>query len=156
MFKSTICLYWENKSCRFMKNPEKCEFAHGEIDIKNNTVNCKYGIRCNNSECCFYHGNTSTIPYLIYDIPIFNNKRKNKKNKTDNKKINIIEKSNIKIEDYDKKLSITVEFYIKKYNTISEMVEKQNRKDVIKNILNMLIYTIYLKIIVIRILILMK
>lgn len=177
MFKSSLCLFWENNYCKFMNNPERCLFAHGIEDIQDNIPICKYGIRCNNSKCVFDHGKVSTIPNMVYDISIINKKRRNnKKNKTDNKKINVIENRNIKSEivyneninpipnipqsylkdcvddeiktvkiinkekcikeeiyvrkeDYDKILSITDYFYIKKYDNMVH-----GRNEIISNI----------------------
>lgn len=78
MEKTIICSYWENKTCKFMEDPFMCQFAHGTEDI--NKIYCKYGNHCNNPKCAFYHGNESTTPDMVYDIPIID-KRKNKKNK---------------------------------------------------------------------------
>lgn len=79
MEKTTICTYWENNTCKFMYNPEKCHFSHGMEDI--NKINCKYGVNCYNSNCKFYHGNETTISNMVYDIPIVDKrKNKNKKN----------------------------------------------------------------------------
>ena len=84
MEKTTICSYWEKKSCRFMNNPEKCIFAHGVEDLKK--IPCIYGSNCYNVNCKFNHENISTITAMVYDIPIIN-LRKNKKIKKNKKKI---------------------------------------------------------------------
>lgn len=76
MQKTVICSYWENKICKFMKNPSMCSYAHGIEYI--NKVNCKYGSKCCNPKCDFNHGIISTIPNMVYEIPIIK-KRKNKK-----------------------------------------------------------------------------
>lgn len=76
MQKTVICSYWENKICKFMKNPSMCSYAHGMEDI--NKVNCKYGSKCCNPKCDFNHGSISTTPNMVYEIPIIK-KRKNKK-----------------------------------------------------------------------------
>lgn len=83
MEKTTICSYWEKKSCRFMNNPKNCIFAHGVEDLKK--ISCIYGSNCYNVNCKFNHENISTIPSMVYDIPIIDLK-KNKKVKKNKKK----------------------------------------------------------------------
>lgn len=83
MEKTIICDYWKNNICKHMKDSFKCKFAHGVEEIQ--TINCMYGINCYNINCKFKHEDKTTIPVMVYDIPIVD-KRKNKKNKNKNKK----------------------------------------------------------------------
>jgi hypothetical protein len=76
MEKTVICKYWKNKNCKFMENAEKCMYAHGDDYIT--IVNCKYGINCYNSKCKFNHGEISTIPNMVYNIPIIDKRKKQK------------------------------------------------------------------------------
>lgn len=98
MIKSEICIYWKNNTCRFMANPEKCSFSHGMEDFQKNTIDCKYGSRCNNPKCNFFHGKGPTTVNMVYDLQIIT-KNKIKKNNKKNKKvyhehINIIKNDN--------------------------------------------------------------
>lgn len=152
MEKTIICEYWLKKNCKYMNDSSICKFAHGFEDIKEITIDCKYGIMCNNSLCDFYHGNVTTTTNMVYDIPIIN-KRKNKINKLNVKKEITADNNDIKnnnilsipnlprnviqygikdeiinnkngMENDNKLLSSIDEFYIKKYNT---MVYSKNR-----------------------------
>lgn len=76
MEKIKICKYWKDNKCNFMENSSKCQFAHGMEDI--NMIICKYGSKCYKNNCLFDHGKPS-ISYMIYDIPIIDKRKKEKK-----------------------------------------------------------------------------
>lgn len=97
MEKTKICFYWEKKSCRFMNNPENCIFAHGMKDLKK--ISCIYGSNCYNVNCNFNHGNESTRPAMVYDIPIINLKENKKVKKNKNKNFPNIEENSKKEKD---------------------------------------------------------
>lgn len=79
MEKTIICVYWEKKTCKYMNNSSKCKFAHGVEEI--NVIDCIYGSNCYNINCKFNHGNESTIPAMVYDIPIIIKKGNKKSQK---------------------------------------------------------------------------
>lgn len=53
IIKKNICNKWIENKCRFMNNPELCEFAHGESDIIKNK--CLNDIYCWNEDCDYIH-----------------------------------------------------------------------------------------------------
>lgn len=148
MEKIIICKYWENKTCKFMDDCSKCMYAHGIDDINRTTVvDCKYGINCYNAKCKFNHGNISTIPDMVYDVPIID-KRKNRKIKNRNvqdglqskikqyKNVSTIvdmvydmkeEKKKspnfIKIINKDKSINEKINFFNKDYNKLLNLVD---------------------------------
>lgn len=67
-----------------MEDSSKCQFAHGINDIC--IIECKYGVDCHIINCNFKHYYKTTMPSMVYEIPIID-KRKNGKNK---KKIIVI------------------------------------------------------------------
>jgi hypothetical protein len=52
-FKKIICNNWINNDCKFMKEKERCNFAHGNEDIIK--VDCRNYANCFNEECKFIH-----------------------------------------------------------------------------------------------------
>lgn len=96
MEKTAICSYWENKSCRFMNNPENCNFSHGVEDLKE--ISCIYGTNCYNVNCKFDHGNKTTISDMVYNIPIINVTKNKKIKKNKKKNISKKEKDNIPLK----------------------------------------------------------
>jgi hypothetical protein len=48
-------------------------------DIQKNTIECKYGSKCHNPNCRFFHGDEPTMINMVYDFPIINKKVKNVK-----------------------------------------------------------------------------
>lgn len=145
MEKTVICKYWENKNCKFMEDATKCMYAHGDDYI--NIVDCKYGINCYNAKCKFNHGEISTIPNMVYDVPIID-KRKNQKNKKiiKNKEnnFNIIEKeenipfktiipysedipkiiTNIKIVNKEKGIEENINIFNKDYDKTLSIIDR--------------------------------
>lgn len=58
-YKTTICLNYEKGiECRF---GDKCNFAHGENEIRK--TKCKFGIKCynKNTYCKFEHNEESEV-----------------------------------------------------------------------------------------------
>lgn len=76
MTKYILCDYYKNKNCKFMAQPNLCDYAHGEDDIK--IIDCKYGNKCLNSKCLFYHGDINVVNKNIYEIPIIVKEKKKK------------------------------------------------------------------------------
>lgn len=158
MEKTKICLYWENKNCKYMENPEKCCFAHGVENLFKKE--CKYGVNCYNAHCIFNHGCESTIPTMVYDVPIIV-KRKNKNLNTPNdkpdkvinhliekeipKNNNIINKENEineindnynKIKSENERLKKVIEKLKNENKNISSKLEKmvENKKNTMDNV----------------------
>lgn len=148
MEKIVICKYWENKICKFMEDAKKCMYAHGIHDINITTVvDCKYGINCYNAKCNFNHGEISTIPAMVYDVPIIDKRKKQKnqkiiKNKKNN--FNIIEKeenilfktiipysedipkitTNIKIVNKEKGIEENINIFNKDYDKTLSIIDR--------------------------------
>lgn len=115
MEKTIICEFWEKRNCKFMEKPSLCCYAHGMKELKK--VDCKYGPNCSVPKCLFFHGNTSTINKMVYDIPIINKKMLKRNNKKGIKKISIVETY---CKNIDTK-SIQLEKFSKTINKVSDI-----------------------------------
>lgn len=131
MQKIIICKYWENGICKFMDDSFKCCYAHGVEDLY--IVDCKYGVNCNNPKCLFDHGK-STIPDMVYDIPIIDKRKIKKckkiKNMEDSHVINNNEKYKNQIQDiknYNKKDKIKHIILINKEKGIRDYINISNK-----------------------------
>lgn len=80
MIKTIICKYFLKGKCKFMNNPDKCQFAHGEKELVK--IECKYKQYCINSRCTYNHdainSEYSKPDKYVYE-PIINKNYKNKK-----------------------------------------------------------------------------
>lgn len=80
--KIVLCKYYTENRCKFKNSPDLCTYAHGVDDLK--LIDCKFGVRCINVDCKFYHGNINVYKLEIMEpvIKIKKNKKKYKVNKT--------------------------------------------------------------------------
>lgn len=100
--KIVICKYYLENKCKYKKM--ECSYAHGVDDI--NIIECKYGVRCVNTNCIFDHGVFNLKIENIYSpVIIYKNKKHIK-----------IPITKINKNDVDKKLD-------------SSEIEENNKKD---------------------------
>ena len=129
MEKTTICSYWEKKSCRFMNKPENCIFAHGMEDLKK--ISCIYGSNCYNVNCNFNHENNSIKPVMVYDIPIIKlikdkKVKKNKKKTFSNVEENSKKEKDIILCENKNEEKIQIVKIVNKHKNINESINVLN------------------------------
>lgn len=141
MKKTVICNYWIQGTCKFMKNSEKCKFAHGTDKLKTITIECKYGSFCHDVDCIFFHGFISTTRKMVYEFPLIIEKSKKSKKKIN--KNNFIKNDNSEESKYleecnpiEKDIPINTEY--SDLNCIIKKLEIENKrlKNEIENLKN--------------------
>lgn len=86
--KTTICSFWKKGNCKYMKQYEECQFAHGVKDLKK--VECLYKNDCININCPFLHIKIEKT----FDLIDFVKDKKIKNKKTKGKLVEIKSKNN--------------------------------------------------------------
>lgn len=131
-YKTTICLNYEKGiECRF---GDKCNFAHGENEIRK--TKCKFGIKCynKNTYCKFEHNEESEVN---------DNENIKDRNNSDNMVLpkdddfpEIIKTNNINNKKYDYKYSEILTSYLKNKLSITEDINYNNIDNVPKEKIN--------------------
>lgn len=138
--KTTICTFWEKDKCKFNDNPQKCSYAHGESDLRENV--CKYGNECFNDKCIFLHN--FIIPKIEVNLIdciknkkskkirkiVYNDLYKEKEDTIRNCEIMTITKCD-KNKDktilfYENKIKDIIQEYIKKEKILEEKINHLN------------------------------
>lgn len=120
--KTILCKYYIENRCKFVNSTELCSYAHGNNDLK--TIDCKFGARCTNVNCKFYHGdiNVNKIENIEHIIKI-------DKKIIKNNKIKVIQTITPKNDDKDyyniyKELDLLINLDV--YNNLDKIKNNDN------------------------------
>lgn len=120
MIKTKICKFYKNGTCRYMKNPKLCPYAHGLEDCK--FLLCRFDGSCSNKDCNFKHLKSNDIETILE-----NNYINKILDHVDFNYLNIIKILKNKISIYKKECSNYNNYILKLKKEYNILKEKNNK-----------------------------